>query len=96
MPTTLERWSNEKAHIGLRWQITRSGDLLVGWPPVGLEDTMLALGWLTDDTQIGVIEHPSEAPIDSGILEILDERFPGRRWFAGDWDADIESSRLAA
>lgn len=96
MPTTLERWTKSNEHIGLRWQITRSGDLRVGWPPAGLEDSALALGWMTEDAQVGVIEQPAGASIDIGILEILEERFPNRRWYTGTWDTEDNAASQAA
>ena len=85
MPRTLERWTRDDRPIGLRWHITGSGDLRVGWPAPGLEVYTLAMGWLTEDAQTGIIESPA-SPIDVGVLEILDERFPNRRWFAGTFD----------
>lgn len=85
MPRTLERWTRDDRPIGLRWHITGSGGLRVGWPTPGLEISCLAIGWLTDDAQVGIIETPA-SPIDVGLLEILDERFPDRRWFAGNAD----------
>lgn len=95
MPSTLERWTEGPQPIGLRWHITRSGDLLVGWPAPGLELTALSMGWLTDDAQIGIIEMP-DSPVDVGILEILNERFPNRRWFAGSRQTDTINTRQAA
>ena len=95
MPRTLERWTRDDRHVGLRWHITRSGDLRVGWPAAGREDTVLSMGWLTGDAQVGVIETP-ESPVDVGILEILDERFPDRRWFAGALQAAPEQKSRAA
>lgn len=95
MPRTLDRWTRDGSPIGLRWNITTSGDLHVGWPAPGLEHTVLSMGWLTEDAQVGIIEVPA-SPVDVGILEILDERFPNRRWFAGTFDEVAEMARQAA
>lgn len=59
MPRTLERWTRDDRPIGLRRHITGSGDLRVGWPAPGLEVYTLAMGWLTDDAQVGIIESPA-------------------------------------
>jgi hypothetical protein len=86
-PWTPDRWTGGRPVIGLRWHITRSGELLVGWPAPGLETTVLSMGWMTDDARVGIVEFPA-SPIDIGVLEILEERFPGRRWFAGSCEAE--------
>jgi hypothetical protein len=100
MPRTLERWTpdrwtDDRRPIGLRWHITRSGDLRIGWPAPGLETTVLSMGWMTDDARIGIIEIP-DSPVDVGILEILEARFPGRRWFAGSFAETKPAHRQAA
>ena len=95
MPSMLERWTQGRVPIGLRWWITRSGELRRGWPLPGVEHAALAIGWIARDAPVGVLEHPAP-PIDSGLLEMLDERFPNRRWFAGEWDTRVETRRIAA
>jgi hypothetical protein len=70
----------------MRWWLTRSGELRPHWPAPGLEHEALAMGWLGAADPIGVIEHPP-IPVDLGVLEMLNSRFPNRRWFAGDWHA---------
>ncbi len=55
----------------------------------------MAMGWLAGDTANGVIEHP-EPPVDVGVLDMLEHRFPGRRWFAGEWDRADDHARAAA
>ena len=67
----------------------------MGWPAPGLEGTVLSMGWMTDDARVGIIEFPA-SPVDLGILEILEERFPGRRWFAGSFDSAPTAVRQAA
>lgn len=95
MPQMLDRWTQGRVPIGLRWWITRSGELRTGWPAPGLEPTALAMGWIAERTPLGVIEVPSP-PIDMGLLEILDDRFPNRRWYAGDWEVSEQAERRAA
>jgi hypothetical protein len=95
MPRTLERWTQGRVPIGVRWWITRSGEFRVGWPSPGLEPDTLAMGWVARHQAIGVLEHP-EPPLDLGILDLLEERFPDRRWFAGDWAFTEASLRQAA
>jgi hypothetical protein len=95
MPTTLDLWTHGREPIAMRWWITRSGEVRPGWPAPGLEQSTLAMGWIARNTLIGVIEHPG-SPIDNGLLEILEQRFPNRRWFAGDWHRQDETHRRAA
>lgn len=95
MPRMLERWTQGRVPIGLRWWITRSGEIRTGWPAPGLEPAALAMGWIASNQAVGVIEHPLP-PVDTGILDILDERFPNRRWFAGEWVAETDAFRRAA
>jgi len=95
MPRLLERWTQGRVPIGLRWWVTRNGELRPGWPAPGLEHDAIAIGWVAQRQAVGVIEHPTP-PVDIGVLEMLEERFPGRRWFAGEWDASAEPVRHAA
>ncbi len=95
MPEMLEQWTQGRVPIGLRWWITRSGEIRTGWPAPGLEPTALAMGWIAYNQAVGVIEHPLP-PIDRGLLEMLNDRFPNRRWFAGEWVSDEEQLRRAA
>lgn len=95
MPAPLDRWTHQRVPIALRWWITRNGDLLTGWPAPGLEADAMAMGWIAQDSATGVIELP-EPPIDVGILDILEQRFSDRRWFAGDWQQDSDQARVAA
>lgn len=95
MPAPLDRWTQGRVPVAMRWWITRSGDLRTGWPAPGLETDAMAMGWIALDASSGVIEHP-EPPVDVGILDLLEQRFPGRRWYAGDWDRSEDRARVAA
>ncbi|USN99269.1 MAG: hypothetical protein H6810_00915 [Phycisphaeraceae bacterium] len=95
MPRMLERWTQGRVPIGLRWWITRSGEIRPGWPAPGLEHTTLGMGWIAYNEAVGVIEHPLP-PVDIGLLDMLDERFPNRRWFAGAWVEEAAAVRKAA
>ncbi|MEM7754409.1 MAG: hypothetical protein AAF297_02110 [Planctomycetota bacterium] len=83
-----------RGYIGLRWHIDARNTLRVGWPdPVGAHEAV-ALGWVAEDRAIGVIEAPRSGLSDDQ-LDILDARFPGRRWFAGEWDAPPQTRAAA-
>ena len=84
---------DRRAPVALRWWIDADATLRTGWPEPGLEGAGLAAGWVAADRPIGVIEAPADVP--DLILDILADRFPDRRWFAGDWDAPATARRTA-
>ena len=80
-------------HIALRWHIDADDRLQTGWPHPHA-DLPQAMGWVAADRPIGVIEFPCDG-LSTDRLNELEDRFPGRRWFAGAWDTP-SSSRAAA
>ena len=90
----------ERGPIALRWWIDDLGDLHTGWPEAGDEASCRAIGWIPAKQAMGVIASASTT-IDVSMLSTLSARFPGRRWFTGDWGAFTEielsdTSRRAA
>ena len=80
--------------VATRWWIDDSAQLHDSWPEPGFESSGLAVGWVAADRPIGVIEFPSDG-LAAELIEMLDARFPGRRWFAGTWE-DRGAVRQAA
>ena len=73
-------------HIATRWWVDQNGTLHLGWPRIGCEDAAAAIGWVATDTATAVIEAAS-AGVTTKLLDTLDARFPGRRWFEGFWES---------
>jgi len=81
--------------IAVRWHVDADHTLRLAWPQPGDEAACVALGWVAADRPIGVITAP-DTGLPDHLLDLLDHRFPGRRWFAGEWTAADTPPRLAA
>ena len=90
------RESGQNPNISARWWISNDGLVGSGWPEPGSEASCLAVGWISTEAAVGVIEF-SSAPVDDQVLNMLEVRFPGRRWFIGTRGGDpVQSARRIA
>lgn len=79
--------------IGARWSIDVWGTVSLSWPSPGQEASVQAMGWLSADEPVGIIEF-AEGPIDARVRGMLEARFPGRTWRAGQAEAEERGPRL--
>lgn len=80
--------------IGMRWWIGEDNTLNMGWPEPGKEADCAAIGWVAADQAFGVIDAPSSI-LGSSVLDVLEAKFPHRRWYQGAWDEATTSSKPA-
>lgn len=81
--------------IALRWWIDRAGALQTRWPSPAAQDQVAAMGWVDLNHPAGVIAQADPA-VTPAMLNALDDRFPGRRWFERRWCAADAPARRAA
>lgn len=81
--------------IGVRWWVGPEREIHLGWPAPGAECDCTAIGWVAADGAYGVIEVPRDL-LPNAVLDVIDGRFPGRRWFQGTWDSGDEITTQAA
>ncbi|MEM7623461.1 MAG: hypothetical protein AAF235_09695 [Planctomycetota bacterium] len=81
--------------IACRWHVDHAGVLRLFWPIAGNEASCTALGWVAADEATGFIEACASG-VSAKLLDLLEQRFPGRRWYEGAWDDGLAVDTDAA
>lgn len=73
-------------HNAKQWIMEPSGKIRFGTPVAG--KVMRAFGWVDTTGHIGGVENVDGEPatvelLPSEVLDLLEARFPGTRWFVG-------------